>query len=149
MAERTETTPSSPARRFTDATERFATVIGPMTSIRGELTGEDPVEVAGTLEGESHVAAHYLVREGGRVSGAIQAASLVVAGEVKAPTLFAEKIEIRATGRVQADLRARVVAIAEGARFDGSVHTENSGAAGPTVFKERRAPLPGEEPSKR
>ncbi len=136
-----EPTQTNPTRRFTDVVERYSTVIGPGISIRGELTGSDPVDLGGTLEGDSRVDAHYCVREGARVEGRIEARTLAVAGEVAAPTLVADKIEIGASARVRATLRARVVAIAEGALFDGQVQMHGGEAdAGPTVFKEQRKP---------
>ncbi len=136
-----EPTETNQTRRFTDSVEKYTTVIGPGISIRGELTGGDAVDVAGTLEGDSRVESHYRVREGARVSGRIEATSLVVAGEVTAPELVADKIEIGASARVKAKLDSRVVAIAEGAVFDGSVHMRGGeqGAA-PITFKEQRKP---------
>ena len=141
-----EPTQTNQARRFTDAVERYSTVIGPSITIRGDLSGDDAVDVAGTLEGDSRVEAHFRVREGGRVAGRIEATSLVVAGEVSGPELVADKIEVGAGGRVKANLDARVVAIAEGAIFDGRVHMRGGEAgSAPTTFKEQRKPRdPGE-----
>jgi cytoskeletal protein CcmA (bactofilin family) len=136
-----EPTQTKETRRFTDSVESYSTVIGPGISIRGELTGSDSVDVAGTLEGDSRVESHYRVREGARVAGRIEATSLVVAGEVSGPELVADKIEIGASARVQASLHAHVVAIAEGAVFDGGVHMRGGeSGSGPTVFKEQRKP---------
>jgi cytoskeletal protein CcmA (bactofilin family) len=120
-------------------------VIGPGIRVRGELTGDDPVEVGGTLEGDSRVSAHYTIREGARVVGKVEATSIVIAGEITGPVLSADKVEIGATARVRADIRARVVAIAEGAFFDGQVQMQGKDAAGPVTFKEqRRNPGPPE-----
>jgi cytoskeletal protein CcmA (bactofilin family) len=133
------TATASPARRFTDSVDKPATVIGPRTRIKGELSGSDPVDLAGTLEGDSRVRAHYRVRPGGKVVGEIEAASLVVEGEVLARDLTADKIEIGASARVLANLRARLVAIAEGAFFDGEVHMQGAEAgSGPVSFKDQR-----------
>jgi len=117
------------------------TVVGPGTRIRGELTGDDPVDLGGTLEGDSRVTALYRVRAGGRVTGNVTAGSLVVEGELSGATLAAGKVEIGATARVRADIRARTVAIAEGAFFDGQVHMEGrdaEGPEGPVRFREKR-----------
>ena len=135
-----EPTQSNPTRRFTDSVEKYTTVIAPGITIRGELTGSDAVDVAGVLEGDSRVESHYRVREGARVAGRIEAQTLIVAGEVSGPELVAEKIEVGASGRVKASLSARVIAIAEGAVFDGGVHMRGGETGGPTVFKEQRKP---------
>ena len=114
-------------------------MIGHGTRIRGDVASSDPVEIRGTLEGDCQTSAHCIVREGARVLGNIEAASLVVAGEVEAGLLRAEKVEVRASARVVATIQARVVAIEDGALYKGDVQMEGSPAAsGPVFFKEQR-----------
>lgn len=131
------TTDSTPNRRFTDVTERAATVIGPGTQVRGDVVGSDPVDIRGTLEGDCRVSAHCSVRDGARVLGNIDATALMIAGEVEAGTVTAEKVEIRATARVRATVRALRVAIADGALYEGDLQTQDP-ASGPVLFRERR-----------
>jgi cytoskeletal protein CcmA (bactofilin family) len=131
--------PETPARRFLDAPEAIATVIGPGTHIKGDLSGGDGVDIAGTLEGHSNVTGAYRVREGGRVVGDLSAADLVLEGQVSGHNLSADKIEIGAAARVRGHIHARVVAIAEGAVFDGTVHMSGAGGPGGAVaFTEKR-----------
>ncbi len=126
-----------PTRRFTDTA--FGTVIGPGVSIRGEIAGDDAVDVAGTLHGDSRVSAHYRVRAGGHVAGAIEAQTVAVDGAVETPKIAADKVQIGASARVEGRIEARVIAIAEGARFDGELRMEGGGSeGGATFFKERR-----------
>jgi cytoskeletal protein CcmA (bactofilin family) len=128
-----------PVRRLVDSAEGPTTVIGPGTRIRGQISGGDSVDLAGVLEGDSRISGLYRVRETARVAGDVTATSIVVDGEVAGRTLVAEKVEIGAGARVRANVRARVVAIAEGAFFDGQVHMEGrSGPAAPTNFREKR-----------
>ncbi len=127
----------APTRRFTDALERPATIVGPGTHVRGDIVTSDPVEIRGTVEGDCRVSAHCIVREGARVLGNIDATTLVVAGEIEAGTLTAEKVEIRATATVRATVKARTVAIADGALYEGDVQMFDAGSA-PTLFQERR-----------
>ncbi len=136
-------TPAPPveahSRRFTDAVDPNATAIGPGTQVKGELVAEGPVELAGLLDGDARVSAHLRVRAGARVTGRLEAKSLVVEGEVTGPSVAAERIEIGATARVSSNLRARVVAIAEGAFFEGEVRMDDTGAPGtPISFTEKR-----------
>ena len=127
---------ATPSRRLTD-TEAPATVIGPGTRIEGDLTCGEPVELAGILEGHSHVTGTCRVLRGARIVGDVKATSIVIEGELSATTLLAQKVEIGAHARVRANVRARVVAIAEGALFDGEVHMEDH-AGPPVAFKEKR-----------
>jgi cytoskeletal protein CcmA (bactofilin family) len=73
------------------------------------------------------------------VAGDITATNIVVDGEVSGRVLVAQKVEIGSAARVRAHVRARVVAIAEGAFFDGQVHMEGRpGPAAPATFREKR-----------
>jgi cytoskeletal protein CcmA (bactofilin family) len=131
--------PETPSRRFTDAVDPNATVIGPGTQVKGELVAEGPVELAGLLDGDARVSAHLRVRPGARVTGRLEAKSVVVEGEVTGASVAAERIEIGATARVSSSIQARVVAIAEGAFFEGEVRMDATGAPGtPITFTEKR-----------
>ncbi len=97
------------------------TVIAAGTVFSGDLDSSDPVEVYGTLEGDARVRGRFMVAEPGKVIGNVDAQTIVVAGEVEAGLLSADRIELRPTARVTARLRGRAVAIAEGAVFDGDM----------------------------
>jgi cytoskeletal protein CcmA (bactofilin family) len=131
--------PETPARRFTDVLDPNSTVIGPGTRIKGDLTAEGPVDVGGAIEGDVKVGAHCRVRPGARVIGRLEAKTLVVEGEVRGETLVADKVEIGSAAQVQANVRARLVAIADGAAFEGAVQMDTAGDGAPQSFTEKRA----------
>jgi cytoskeletal protein CcmA (bactofilin family) len=134
-----EKTPSSLNRRFTD-TDSPVTVVGPGTTVRGEVTGGDAVEIRGLLEGDCQTSGHCVVSEGARVVGSVEATGIVVAGVIEGGALVAGKIEIRASARVRASVTGRVVAIADGAFYEGRVQMEGPDAPdGAVFFKERRS----------
>jgi cytoskeletal protein CcmA (bactofilin family) len=112
-------------------------VIGSGAHVRGDVRCDHPVEIRGTLEGDCYTTARCLVHEGGRVLGNIEAMALVVAGQVDAGLLKAEKIELRASAHVLGVISAAVVSIADGAFYKGAI--ENPEASGrPPVLKDRR-----------
>ena len=138
---------SPPIRRLAD-TGSPATVVGAGTTVRGDLAGGDAVEIRGTLEGDCRTSGLCVVAQGGRVLGNVEAAGLVVAGEIEAGMLAAERIEIRAAARVRGSITARVVAIADGAFYQGDVQMLGPEApAGPVYFKDRRK-APADGPSR-
>lgn len=128
--------PEAPARRFTDTLDPHTTLVGPSTRIKGELVAEGPVEVAGTLEGDLRVSAHCRVRSGARVTGRVEAKTLVIEGTVEGPALVADRLEIGATARVRSSIQARLVTIADGAVFEGEVRMDESGST--QSFTEKR-----------
>jgi cytoskeletal protein CcmA (bactofilin family) len=124
------------ARRFTDSLDPHATVIGPGTRFQGELSSDGPVDVAGILEGDARVMGHCRIREGARVSGRLEATTLVIEGQVDGPALVADKVEIGKTARVRSNIEAGIVAIADGAFFEGAVRMDEPGS--PVSFTEKR-----------
>ncbi len=120
-------------------------MIGRGTHFRGDVASSDPVDIRGVLEGDCQTSGHCIVREGARVLGNIDASALLVAGEVEAGLLQAEKVEVRASAKVLATIRARVVAIADGAFFQGAVEIAGAEAPSDSPMKDRRKG-PGEEP---
>ena len=132
-----EPTPSQPGRRLTDATSP-ATVIGAGTTVHGDVSGPDTIEIRGSVEGDCRCGALCIVAQGGRVLGNIEAEGLVVAGEVEAGKLTVDRVELRSTARVRGTITARVLAIADGAFYEGDVQMEPGSSAGPTFFKDRR-----------
>jgi cytoskeletal protein CcmA (bactofilin family) len=132
-----EPAPSQTGRRLTDGSSP-ATVIGAGTTVHGDVSGRDPLEVRGTVEGDCRIGGVCIVAEGGRVLGNIEAEGLVVAGEIEAGKLTVDRVELRSTARVRGAITARVLAIADGAFYEGEVQMEPGAAAGPTFFKDRR-----------
>ena len=127
-----------PARRFTDA-ERPATTLGPRLTVRGSLSGQGAVEVAGSFEGPIDVEGLCHIGEGARVVGTVTASDAVIEGELQGRLVVRGRVELRATAKVRADITARTVAIADGCFFDGRVHMTGSDAPGQaTSFRERR-----------
>lgn len=128
MTNRHAPLPSDPAE---------ATVIGKGIHIRGELTGSAPIEVWGSLEGVTGTEGRFWVREGGRVGGEIAAAEVIIEGQVEGKISAEHKVEFRPTCKVEGDVVAKRVAIAEGAVFDGRIRMSGAGkpAAGASAGK--------------
>jgi len=95
-------------------------VIGPKTTFRGELTGDDDVVVEGTLEGQVRITRDLRVSARGTVRATVRARAVVVAGELVGECHAEGKVEIQATGRMTGDIHAPKVVIAEGAMFRGN-----------------------------
>jgi cytoskeletal protein CcmA (bactofilin family) len=95
------------------------TVIAAGTSFSGDIVSSDPVEVHGRLQGDARTSARFTVGETGSMLGNIDAASVVIAGEVTAGIITAQKVELRPTARVSGIVRAAALSIADGAVLKG------------------------------
>jgi cytoskeletal protein CcmA (bactofilin family) len=97
------------------------TVIGSSITIDGEISGEEPVTVLGTVKGRISAAQNVVVENGATVEANIEAPTVTVAGRVTGNIAARERVEVRADGRMIGDIRAPRIVIADGASFKGNV----------------------------
>ena len=111
----------TPASSSSPTVARVTTVLGPGINWKGDLRGKGGVRIEGTLEGEIAVRGLVIIGETGRVTcKTFKADTVIVAGAVNGEIL-AEKLEIRATGRVYGDVTTQSFSTEEGAFLRGKV----------------------------
>lgn len=130
-------------RRSTDTVTTYTTEIGPDAVFNGKLSGEGNYAVRGKMVGESDISGTLLLRTEGEWVGNVLADVVIIAGTVKGHVMARVKIELQASGRVEGDLEAPALAIAEGAVYDGKIKMAKK--ADITRFKEKRGVEPEED----
>ena len=104
--------------------ERVTTVLGPGIRWNGSMRGTGGVRIEGPMEWEISIRGLVVVGETGRVTcDNLRANTVVIAGAVRG-NITAEKIEIRATGRVWGDVVTVAFSTEEGAFLRGQVRME-------------------------
>jgi cytoskeletal protein CcmA (bactofilin family) len=117
---------TTPTTVSTGPVERVTTVLGPGINWKGDLRGKGGVRIEGTLEGEIAVRGLVIIGETGRVTcETFKAGTVIVAGSVNGQ-IVAEKLEIRATGRVYGDVTVQSFSTEEGAFLRGKVTMEDA-----------------------
>jgi cytoskeletal protein CcmA (bactofilin family) len=120
MFKKAQPQPTAPA----PSVERITSVLGNGIIWSGKIHGAGGVRIEGTFEGEIAIQGMLVVGETGRVNCAdLRANTVIVAGIVKG-NITAEKLEIRATGRVWGDVTVIAFASEEGAFLRGQVKME-------------------------
>src|SRR5512137_1871528 len=106
-------------------TERVTSVLGPGIIWSGNLSGSGGVRIEGAFEGEIALRGLLVVGQSGRVTCPhLRANVVIIAGAVRG-NITAEKVEIRATGRVWGDVTAAAFATEEGAFLRGQITMED------------------------
>jgi cytoskeletal protein CcmA (bactofilin family) len=96
--------------------------IGKSVVITGELNGSEDLTVEGHVDGQIELKQHVLtIGPNGRIKAEVFAKAVIVLGEVVGNITASEKVDIRDNGKVEGNIVAPRVAIAEGAHFRGSV----------------------------
>jgi cytoskeletal protein CcmA (bactofilin family) len=89
------------------------------SAIEGTYTCSGMVMLDSKFRGEIRATDTLVIAEHAVVHATVQAAILVVHGEVVGSVTASERIELRATARVTGDIEAPVVVMEEGAVHDG------------------------------
>jgi cytoskeletal protein CcmA (bactofilin family) len=106
------------------ASERITSVLAEGTSLHGKLTGKGGVRIEGSFEGEVNLDGLFVIGPTGRVTcDELRATTVIVAGAMRGD-IVAEKVEIRASGRVWGDVLTTAIATDEGAFLRGQIQME-------------------------
>jgi cytoskeletal protein CcmA (bactofilin family) len=101
------------------AESKAETIIGPTTSIHGDLKADGTLRVDGLVEGTIEAAGNVIIGQTGRVTASIQGQNVLIAGVVRGDVVAAQRLEIVATGKVWGDITVRALLIEEGGLFRG------------------------------
>jgi cytoskeletal protein CcmA (bactofilin family) len=115
----------------------YPTTLGPDASFKGEISFDKGLRLQGKFEGKITSGGRLLVSKEARMQADVDAATVIVEGDVKGNLTAADRIELKASARYEGDLRASKLTVDEGAVFQGQV------SVGPEAVKNRPAPPMG------
>ncbi len=100
-------------------TDEALTVLDKETSLVGHLSFHSSVVIKGKFEGTIHATGSLTVEAGAWVKAGIHTRKLVLAGHVIGDCIAEERVELTETGRLEGNLKTRILKIAEGVDFQG------------------------------
>lgn len=95
------------------------TVIGPDTKIKGEMTFERTARILGRLEGRVSTQGELQIGASAHCEAALEAGTVIVDGLVDGDIVARERIQLNGSARVNGDVVAEKLIVAEGASFSG------------------------------
>lgn len=108
-------------------------VLGATLHFKGELRADEDFVLQGRIDGSIHHTQNLTIGTDGVVKGDSRARAIVVEGTVEGDLYALESINIRPTAKVQGNLLAPRVAIADGASFNGKVDMATAARAARSV----------------
>jgi cytoskeletal protein CcmA (bactofilin family) len=97
------------------------TVIGSSIVIDGEITGEEPLTILGTVKGKISVAQSLAVEAGATVEADVEAQTVTVSGRLTGNVVARERLELKPESKMVGDAKSPRIVIADGAGFKGNV----------------------------
>ena len=105
----------------------MSTSIGQTIHLKGRLTAEEDVRIAGRIEGEIQLNDHVLtVQPTAEVMAEVLAKSVVVEGAIRGDIIAGQSIALQNTATVSGKIAAPKIAICDGADFNGRVETSGT-----------------------
>jgi cytoskeletal protein CcmA (bactofilin family) len=99
-------------------------IIGNKITIRGNLTGDEPLVVEGRIEGSIALTEHLTVANSGTVEADVDVEAITVHGAVRGEIRAANSVTIGAQARVIGNVRAPRIVIEDGAMFKGQIEMD-------------------------
>ena len=116
--------------------------IGKSISIKGDVVGDEDTILEGRVEGRVSLRNfHLTIGPNGDVQGEVSAKMVTVVGKVAGNVIASDRIEVRETGRIQGDLNAPRLTVAEGAIINGAITMKEAGALGQVRPAEKKPEL--------
>jgi cytoskeletal protein CcmA (bactofilin family) len=107
--------------------DRALSRLGPSLHVKGEISGNEDLDIDGTVEGLVHIEERKLtVGATAKLTADIIAGEVIVYGSVKGNVRGKGKIEIKKDGSVDGDLTTVQIIIEDGAYFKGSIDIEGA-----------------------
>jgi cytoskeletal protein CcmA (bactofilin family) len=125
-------------RRSADQLTVFSSKVGIGTLLQGELNGKGSYHIQGEVVGDGYIEGAVVLAAGAYWKGNVTADYVQIAGKVEGNVAARSKIELTATAVVTGDLSAPVVAMAEGALYEGAISRPRNTQV--TRYSERRDP---------
>ncbi len=99
-----------------------STYIGKSLLIKGEVSGSDPIEVDGRIEGPISLPnSHLNIRPDGVVMSDVQAAEVVVQGALEGKLAVSDRVKIQKGGSLVGEVTAVRVSIEDGAYLQANI----------------------------
>lgn len=116
-----EETPSPFTDRPASTTPKGRTILGKNLSIKGTLSGDDDVQLSGTLEGDIRLKTGLTVGQSAKIKGEVSADMIQISGTVDGTVTAKSKLQLDQSAKVSGTISTPKLTMLEGAVFNGDV----------------------------
>ena len=97
-------------------------IIGKTIVIKGEVSGAEPLQIEGRVEGSIAFSGNYVsIGRDGVVTANVKAQDVAIRGMLRGNLNISDRVEIHGGGSVIGDISTRRIGIEDGAHFRGSI----------------------------
>lgn len=105
-------------------------IIGPSIVVIGEISADEPLTIAGRVEGTVTVNGHVLTIDGaGHANANVKADTIIVSGHAVGSLAATVRLVVQETAVIDGNLTAPLVSVADGAEVHGRVEVAGTARA--------------------
>ena len=113
------------ASRLGSSTSRSSARLGASIQIKGQVTGDEDLQIDGKVDGPISLRGHELiVGSTAQVNSEIHAGEVVVSGKVVGNVHARGRVDIKKDGSVTGDISTARISIEDGAHFKGRIEID-------------------------
>lgn len=112
--------------------QEFGTIIGSDARFKGEFAFDSAAKVLGSIEGSITSTGTVHIADGSKCKATVDAKEISIEGEIEGNIAASDRVEVKPNGRVQGDVTAAKMTMAEGASIDGYCRIGKNGQASPS-----------------
>jgi cytoskeletal protein CcmA (bactofilin family) len=120
------------------AAQPTGSVLGRTLIFRGDLTADEDLVLQGRVEGSISHKGNLTIGEDGVTHGNVSARQIIVEGSVEGDLIAEAFVSVRASGCVDGSIVSPRLALADGARFNGSIDMQVAQATGRSEKTQRK-----------
>lgn len=115
-------------------------VIANGLTIEGRIEGTGDLRIAGNFQGDVNVRGNLTIEAGAKLTGAVRANAVVIAGELQGNVDEAKRVELLETGVLDGNLKADSITVSAGSKMRGQMdfgwEKQGGGAPAPQLKME-------------
>ncbi len=96
-------------------------VIANGLTIEGRIEGTGDLRIAGNFQGDVNVRGNLTIEAGAKLTGAVRANAVVIAGELQGNVDEAKRVELLETGVLDGNLKAESITVSAGSKMRGQM----------------------------
>ena len=97
----------------------ISSIIGPEMEIKGDVSVKGDLLVYGTIHGDVKSSGDIIKAKHSVINGSMESQNASISGKIKGNLTIKSKITLKKNAHLEGDLKAAIITLEEGAKFDG------------------------------
>jgi cytoskeletal protein CcmA (bactofilin family) len=115
---------------------KLPNMIGPGTKIVGNIDTNGDIRIDGNIEGNINSKGKVVVGNNGFVKGEVLCSNAEISGTVHGKMSITELLSLKATSKVNGDIKSGKLSIEPGALFTGTCAMGSTASSGPVISRD-------------